>query len=839
MRLIEARLKGYKHFNLRQIQELTYRPTVKTQVILGSNGSGKTSLLKELPPVAAKAKDFYVGGEEEKTYIHNGKTYVLKACFTEQGNQYYFYVDGENLNPGLLISGFNNLVEEHFHYTEKKNRVITGRLKFTQMSVNDRRLWFTDLHTDDYEYAFSYYRKVKEKVKELAVAIKLTEERIATEENRKLSPEAILSLQKVASEKRAKIQEMIRLKPGGEPSSGRTEQQLKCDLEAMLMAVEKQLTAFELGPIPINKEIEPYFEESIRNLEEEINTLSATLNRGYGEYEQRQKRLAKMKDVSHERMRELADELNQAQQAYESLKKQHLLQPFFKEMGDIQNPEHVLWYLEKVQERCVELSEFLTQHSDLRQVSRVDIEASLTLCALLDRVVSEQRVALEQLDRKLSQLDEKAKQAEVECPECRYKWRLDYDEQEHKRLIAIREGRVKQLEEKTIELDAAKRKYSTQTAVFVAIDEFETLCRRHQELDVFWDHVVSSELLYDPQSFQQKFQLLRQCVVEQVSLSSHVKKIDELSRNLAGLKEILSSFSEAELLAEKAEMEKFDIQLSHLANTVTQLRNSHSALSKTLKQYRDLQAMADDIVTLFNQWQGKGKQQLREMIGVWFDELIHEESISLAALDREISQAQSRDQLMKELRDEADRLKRDRKLLQAAEAALSPSSGLIAKGMIGFINDFIDEMNAFIEEVWLDPMEISHVKISEEGDALDYNFAVKVNGQEVSPDISDTSMGMREIIDLAFVVVSMQKMGFGQYPLFLDEFAAHMDAANKMSAYRAVDHLCNATEFSHVFMTSHHEAGYSSLNNAEILVLCPAHVEIPSHLKVNTCAMIT
>ena len=48
MRLKKLILSGYKRFGLSKIQKLTYTPDSIEQVILGSNGSGKSSLLSEI-----------------------------------------------------------------------------------------------------------------------------------------------------------------------------------------------------------------------------------------------------------------------------------------------------------------------------------------------------------------------------------------------------------------------------------------------------------------------------------------------------------------------------------------------------------------------------------------------------------------------------------------------------------------------------------------------------------------------------------------------------------------------------------------------------------------------
>ena len=53
MKIIELHLKGYERLFLGSINEVIYKPENRMQVILGSNGIGKSSLLYMLSPLPA------------------------------------------------------------------------------------------------------------------------------------------------------------------------------------------------------------------------------------------------------------------------------------------------------------------------------------------------------------------------------------------------------------------------------------------------------------------------------------------------------------------------------------------------------------------------------------------------------------------------------------------------------------------------------------------------------------------------------------------------------------------------------------------------------------------
>ena len=92
---------------------------------------------------------------------------------------------------------------------------------------------------------------------------------------------------------------------------------------------------------------------------------------------------------------------------------------------------------------------------------------------------------------------------------------------------------------------------------------------------------------------------------------------------------------------------------------------------------------------------------------------------------------------------------------------------------------------------------------------------------------------MQEVINLAFVAVSMKYLGLSNTPIFLDEFAASLDVAHRQSAYKAIDHLIESTDYSQVFLVSHYQDGYSSLNSSEVLVLCDSNIELPKGMAYN------
>lgn len=121
-----------KRFYLRGIETLEINPSTKTQIILGTNGSGKSSLLRigftVMPPVA---KDFVkdAGGYKILHCVGNGHEYELRTMFTGKSPEHWFIVDGENLNEGFTGSTQKELIKQHFGMTQDIHGVAEDPLR--------------------------------------------------------------------------------------------------------------------------------------------------------------------------------------------------------------------------------------------------------------------------------------------------------------------------------------------------------------------------------------------------------------------------------------------------------------------------------------------------------------------------------------------------------------------------------------------------------------------------------------------------------------------------------------------------------------------------------------
>ena len=99
MRIIRLELRGYIRLGVCNIDHLIYTPESNYQLILGTNGSGKSSLIYELSPLPAHHSQYTKDGLKHITIEHRGATYQLISDF--KTGKHSFSIDGdENLNRG-------------------------------------------------------------------------------------------------------------------------------------------------------------------------------------------------------------------------------------------------------------------------------------------------------------------------------------------------------------------------------------------------------------------------------------------------------------------------------------------------------------------------------------------------------------------------------------------------------------------------------------------------------------------------------------------------------------------------------------------------------------------
>jgi len=210
--------------------------------------------------------------------------------------------------------------------------------------------------------------------------------------------------------------------------------------------------------------------------------------------------------------------------------------------------------------------------------------------------------------------------------------------------------------------------------------------------------------------------------------------------------------------------------------------------------------------------------------------LIRKVQSELAQKESQIGQAKAQRGIVQNLTDQIDRLKTEEKDLDILIKKLSPTEGLIAEGMLGFIKNYIDQMNDLISKIWSYTLEIQSCDIIEgESIDLDYTFPMKVHTSEKPvDDVSKGSTGMIEIVNLAFRFIAMQYLTLQNYPLYLDEAGRAFDTHHRSELGKMIRTIVEQSSFSQIFLISHYFELYGGLSNVETCVISPLNISTPA-----------
>lgn len=168
-------LNGYNRFFLNNITRIDYTPESQIQLILGSNGSGKSSLLKELNPLSINKHEFKEDGSKQ---IFWNKDNVDYNIYSDRSKNSFIANDTE-LNPGGTKKVQLALIQDKFNLNVRNNNVLLNNSKLTTMSTNERKDWLRQMSTVDYSYGIFLYNEIKLRLRDSVGFIKIINNELA------------------------------------------------------------------------------------------------------------------------------------------------------------------------------------------------------------------------------------------------------------------------------------------------------------------------------------------------------------------------------------------------------------------------------------------------------------------------------------------------------------------------------------------------------------------------------------------------------------------------------------------------------------------------------------
>lgn len=810
------RLNGHWHFEMRLDSPL--------QLILGTNGSGKSSLLWELSPLPASDKDFDAGGSKLVELTHRARQYVLCSSFAAK-HTHSFICDGEELNKGHTITVQKELVKEHFGITQEIHGLLTGQESFVSMNAAKRKDWFLRLCDINYDYALRVFSQLKNAHRDRVGAIRLEKKALVVESQKLLSDQDI---EKIDQETQWLHECLSHLLEWRKP--------VESDLELLELEsrkLDKQLIsqANQLSSLQQRLYDRVHTDAELMELEAEaMQQMTAAQTRMQmltQQHEAVSKKIAVLQQAGQSTIGSLEQQIAELMEMIASQPKSLVT------LTD--TPERAHAAFEAVKAGLLEIFQNIPNNADTRyssaalQQTREKLAAQHLLKNNTLQWLAENKASLAHMRDHMGKPD-------VTCPKCSHAFSLVYSEQ---RMLALSKKIAEKQEELETEIDPTLaqlesfaeecQRYGTLYRQFVYATQSASAC------SAYWQWLNERRTLTDnPAQGASDLQRIEQDLGRQLLLGHQRAKLAQYQQSL----QQLISVGEADLGQLQAESQQLQDQLAEQTNLLQSAQTAHAGYRAQLALRGQMAGVRKSIRKAISQHRQLLQQNVEHHRRTILNKLIRQLQSALASREQALFTARRQKEVVDQMTRKIEQLAKEEQALEVLVKELSPTEGLIAEGMLGFIKNYCDSMNDLISKVWSYPLVIQSCDLVEgESIDLDYLFPMKVGEEEfVVSDVLKGSEGMREIINLAFRITAMQYLDLQDYPLYLDEVGRTFDKEHRNAAAMMIRSLIEQSSFSQIFMISHYENLYGALAGAQVCVLNPNNITTPESYNQHVIA---
>lgn len=844
MRFAGLILNDYNFVKDSGIEKISVTFTEKVQVIIGSNGSGKSAILRQLDPYPAVRSSFGKQGFKSQIIEHDGVYYRLESEYEKPSSPHAFYQGDseENLNVGRTTPTQQELIVEHLGVTPLVSDLIMNRYVLPKWGIAERKKFLMGANPDQIGFILA-------EVKKIASDIKSCKNNISRLQARKIQLEQEL-LDSETVETLTKEKEVI-----GEDLAAF--QQNLMDLEVGLRTLPSSSSSFSPDLRSVQKTIKRYHYQ--------LSSLSRVERDDHQRQRTRESVISKIA-ICEQRLLETDEEIDRHSAELSDMETR------YRELdvgGDLQLVENTISRLEMERDKLqisrppfelssddlsVRYDELDTLRNQLHLFDSIDIPLLPSKKRQQrERALSSgqykqnsYRMRLSDLETQYADLSKRHKISPEDIPDspCA-KNRCP--------LYSHFMGEYQQVEEKRQRVRQSIEKGRRKTD---RLDRYVTaLIDQRQRAQPYIDRI--QWLVGQAQNNPILHHVLRHMDILAI-LSTNPNRItrqlqDEYDRiaQWLRLKAVLSDLETAYALKNrKISSESHDtIKLvTHITEKKEILTKLRTVITDTLSSKKILEKRLNDI-TLFSDIksamleiqashqrlldtlaQGYEKDRLK-LLQRGVEDLRTKHFIRMSDIERTLkSQSSLRERYQEEVISQIAIIEKELSDLQQIEAALL---AIPNESMISFINSVFDQANRLIETIWTIPLKIELLRLD---DPLTYEFKVRGDNQSIR-EMSECSEGQTEILSLAINLSLRIILRHFNYPLCLDESARTFDEKHKQNFILLLKRLLDDKIISQLFYVSHHAMIHEGFPTTETLVIRDDNILLPE--KYNEHATIS
>ena len=810
MRITKLELKGYKRFMLGAINHIVYTPESALQIILGTNGSGKSSLLQQLSPLPASPQDFSKDGFKKIWIEHQGIEYYLESMFKSSAqHQFIRYNDdgsNEELNPGHTGQVQRELVREVFGWTPQLHDLLTKQERFTRMSPSRRREWIMQLSTADYRYATEVFNRIQSKARDYQGTLKHLNNRISTEQHNLQTLEQYEGLDTRVEQLRTELNQLLISTDSTLPPQMQLEQEVNRILQ-QLTSLSEEIFRFEPDRTGRFRSISHIQQQRMRAEQQLQHETEALQNaaRQYSELEHQAAELGQSdievpdnldeqiamhrKQLGDLQQKQVYDQITQPNNAYQQTKSIYNdLHRLFTELPDNSDNQFNPQQAQSHQEQIKALQ------------SQIDnSNAKLTFIRHRKEVLSNTK--------------------ETECPQCGNRWREGFDRNEIEQLDQWQRDHTQTIEQAEVQIKEHQKYLESYENVLSLYRYLRKLITDYPLLSPLWNRILEERRHI--QNPNQSLGMLREWLscceiaIESELVGNRLKQLELISALVADGTLNHLAIRKQQLTQE---VETRTRAVSELKDQVQEIRHTEMRYDAFLRHAKQLAQLSDVLRTAIEKVYRSAANQMLE-------QQVHRHQDELSIIQRNLNDLNTLKGIVKDLELDQEVVSKEHRALTVLSQELSPISGLIAEDIAGFIGCVVEQMNAIIQSVWTYDLSVLPCEM-ESGD-LNYKFPLS-NGQGAPvQDVSRGSEAQQDLVDFAFMLTVLMYLDIASPPLFLDELGASFDEQHRINVMSFVRQLVDSHRYSQLFFISHYASQYAAMSAAQILVLESTNIAVP------------
>lgn len=816
--IVSLYLKSYIPLTFCGVNEVTYYPKALLQIIIGTNGSGKSSLLRALSLAPLDKTEFLPGGQRVLEVNFRENKYKLISHYKSGSPHHEFWVNEENLNPGGTSAVQKQLTESHFGYTAFHHKLLTGKLAFTEMSPNARKDLLVMISGLELDYGIERFDKIRVVHRDIIGAMKHLTSKYSDTAKQLAAMESVDELEDQA---KTLNEELVKLIPKTNYSVDRSGTTGKLRLlSKKIEELYRRYTALNRTLKKLCPDYKTRDGVQLKDMEmltdraslaaAQIADIETKISKHLTEHSQLEEQASKFANVP--------DGSSRAQYQAEVDKLTSELSAI--PVCEIQNVSDLNSYAVELLECHSSILNFMETFPEVPTFYTTEESSQVReKYQDLNAKYSSAKSYSDSVGMKITHA-EAAREGNVKCPKC---------DEEILASGALSLERIAQLKSKKAEADKTMESVET---------ELKEVNKVLEKIDYF------SKTLVHVREIAKRYPLARNIFAKDGpkyfiefprEMLSKVHGELEAVNNEIRRKELQASVDEKKLLLSLMDMNGKEKILSRFKqveeelDTFYRMKQELEEEQKYTVQIRDILQEMNSYMTVleskyYPEYESLVSQLTKDIGDENLNQLVSHKQNRLAQMNKTINDYRLVTNKLKELEQEEKELASRKQKLEILLHCLSPKKGIIGQQLYAVITGVSLSINEIVDEVWEKEMLLVPPEF---GKTLDFKFLTQIEGKQ-GPDIKDLSDGQKEIVNFAMTLVIMRQLDLLSFPLLLDETSANMDPVHRGNFMKYVRELVDTGEFSSIFLVSHYASEYGGFTNADMVIMNPDNIGIPA-----------